>query len=154
MLDRFFGAAAAGAALPPRHQSEGHSAPLSPADLAGHNCLRYPYAPFADGWHFLDADGNSVVARISGSLISSSPDTMHAAALAGIGLVMTVPLLIGDLLASGALVPPLPGYRTQELEISALYPHRRHLSAKVRAFVDMLVDRFAEQQRRFRPAIV
>jgi hypothetical protein len=34
---------------------------------------------------------------------------MHAAALAGIGLVMTVPLLIGDLLASGALVPPLPG---------------------------------------------
>jgi DNA-binding transcriptional LysR family regulator len=82
--------------------------PLSPADLAGHNCLRYPYAPFADGWHFLDADGNPVGARISGSLISSSPDTMHAAALAGIGLVMTVPLLIGDLLASGALVPPLP----------------------------------------------
>jgi DNA-binding transcriptional LysR family regulator len=79
---------------------------------------------------------------------------MHAAALAGIGLVMTVPLLIGDLLASGALVPPLPGYRTQELEIGALYPHRRHLSAKVCAFVDMLVDRFAEQQRRFRPATV
>ena len=79
---------------------------------------------------------------------------MHAAALAGIGLVMTVPLLIGDLLASGALVPPLPGYRRQELEISALYPHRPHLSAKVRAFVDMLVDRFAEQQRRFRPATV
>ena len=54
----------------------------------------------------------------------------------------------------GSVVPPLPGYRTQELEISALYPHRRHLSAKVRAFVDMLVDRFAELQRRFRPATV
>ena len=111
MLDRFFGAAAAGAALPPRHESEGHPAPLSPADLAGHNCLRYPYAPFADGWHFLDADGNPVVARISGSLISSSPDTMHAAALAGIGLVMTVPLLIrrpAGLGSVGAAVARLP----------------------------------------------
>jgi DNA-binding transcriptional LysR family regulator len=42
-----------------------HPAPQSPADLAGHNCLRYPYAPFADGWRFLDAGGNPVVARIS-----------------------------------------------------------------------------------------
>ncbi|HEY2633978.1 MAG TPA: LysR substrate-binding domain-containing protein [Steroidobacteraceae bacterium] len=81
---------------------EKHPAPQSPADLSGHNCLRYPYAPFADGWHFLDAAGNPIVARISGSLISSSPDTMRAAAVAGIGLVMTAPCLIGDLLASGA----------------------------------------------------
>jgi DNA-binding transcriptional LysR family regulator len=131
---------------------ERRPAPQSPADLAGHNCLRYPYAPFADGWHFLDADGNPVVARISGNLISSSPSTMRAAAVAGIGLVMTAPFLIGDLLASGALVPLLPGYRTQEVEINALYPHRRHLSAKVRAFIDMLADRFAEQQRWLRPA--
>jgi DNA-binding transcriptional LysR family regulator len=130
---------------------ERHPAPQSPADLAGHNCLRYPYAPFADGWHFLDADGNPVVARISGSLISSSPESMRAAAVAGIGLVMTAPFLIGDLLASGALLPLLPGYRTQEVEINALYPHRRHLAAKVRAFVDMLVDRFAEQQGWLRP---
>jgi DNA-binding transcriptional LysR family regulator len=130
---------------------ETHPAPQSPADLAGHNCLRYPYAPLADGWHFLDAGGNPVVARISGSLISSSPDTMRAAAVAGIGLWLTAPFLVADLLASGALVPLLPGYRTQDVEINALYPHRRHLSAKVRAFIDMLVDRFAEHQRWFRP---
>jgi DNA-binding transcriptional LysR family regulator len=55
---------------------ERRPAPQSPADLAGHNCLRYPYAPFADGWHFLDANGNPVVARISGSLISSSPGAL------------------------------------------------------------------------------
>lgn len=45
---------------------ERHPAPQSPADLAGHNCLHYPYAPgFAEGWHFLDASGNPVVARKS-----------------------------------------------------------------------------------------
>jgi len=41
----------------------------------------------------------------------------------------------------------LPDDRTPELEIVALYPHRRHLSTKVRLFLDMLVDRFAEEQR-------
>jgi DNA-binding transcriptional LysR family regulator len=126
---------------------EKHPVPQSPEDLAGHNCLRYPYAPLADGWHFRDAGGNPVVARISGTLISTSPDTMRAAAVAGIGLVMTAPFLVGDLLASGALVPLLPGYRTEEVEINALYPHRRHLSAKVRAFIDMLVERFADERR-------
>jgi DNA-binding transcriptional LysR family regulator len=109
--------------------------------------LHYPYAPSPDEWQFLDADGNPVVARISGSLISSSSETTHAAAMAGIGLILTSPFLVADLIASGALVPLLPGYRAQQLEINALYPHRRHLSAKVRAFIDMLVDRFAEQQR-------
>jgi DNA-binding transcriptional LysR family regulator len=87
------------------------------------------------------------VARISGSLISSSSETTHAAAMAGIGLILTSPFLVADLIASGALVPLLPHYRAQVLEINALYPHRRHLSCKVRVFIDMLVDRFAERQR-------
>ena len=127
---------------------ERHPAPQSPTDLAGHNCLRYPCAPgFAEGWHFLDASGNPLVVRVSGNLICSSPDTARAAAVAGIGLVLTAPFMVADLLASGALVPLLPGYRTPEFEINAFYPHRRHLSAKVRAFIDLLVDRFAEHQR-------
>ena len=44
-------------------------------------------------------------------------------------------------------MPLLPDYGTPELEIVALYPHRRHLSTKVRLFLDMLVERFAEEQR-------
>jgi DNA-binding transcriptional LysR family regulator len=127
---------------------ERHPAPQSPTDLAGHNCLRYPYAPgFAERWHFLDASGNPLVVRVSGNLMCSSPDTARAAAVAGIGLALTAPFIVADLLASGALVPLLPGYRTPEFEINAFYPHRRHLSAKVRAFIDLLVDRFAEHQR-------
>jgi len=126
---------------------EKHPAPRSPADLAGHNCVRHPHVPSPDEWHFVDARGNPAVARISGSLISSHYETTLAAALAGIGLILTSPFLVADLIASGALVPLLPDYRAQQIEINAFYPHRRHLSAKVRAFIDMLADRFAEQQR-------
>jgi DNA-binding transcriptional LysR family regulator len=131
---------------------ENHPAPHSPADLAGHNCLRYPHVPSPDEWDFVDAQGNPMVARISGRLISSHYETTRDAAVAGIGLLLTAPFLVADLIASGALVPLLPDYRAQEVEINALYPHRRHLSCKVRLFIDMLVDRFAEQQRWFRPA--
>jgi hypothetical protein len=132
---------------------EKHPAPHSPADLAGHNCLRYPHVPSPDKWYFVDARGNPVVARISGRLIFSRYETTRDAAVAGFGLLLTAPFLVADLIASGALVPLLPDYRAQEVEINALYPHRRHLSCKVRAFIDMLVDRFAEQQRCLGPAV-
>jgi DNA-binding transcriptional LysR family regulator len=126
---------------------EKHPAPQCPADLAAHNCLRYAYTPFGDNWPFLDAGGNPVVARVSGNLIATDRETLRAAAIAGIGLWLAPPYMIFDLLASGALVPLLPDYQASELEIVALYPHRRHMTAKLRAFIDMLVDEFANQQR-------
>jgi DNA-binding transcriptional LysR family regulator len=73
---------------------------------------------------------------------------MRTAAVAGLGLWMCPPYIVSDLLASGALVPLLTEYGRPEMEIVALYPHRRQLNAKVRLFLDMLVDRFAEEQRR------
>jgi DNA-binding transcriptional LysR family regulator len=79
---------------------EKHPAPHSPADLAHHNCLRHPHGPFADGWHFVDARGNPVVARISGSLISSSSETTLTAAVAGIGLILASPFTVADLIAA------------------------------------------------------
>ena len=125
-----------------------HPTPRCPADLAAHNCLRYAYLPFGDHWPFLDAGGNTVVARVSGNLITTNRQTLRAAAIAGIGLWLAPPYMIFDLLASGALVPLLPDYQAPEIEIIAVYPHRRHMTAKVRAFIDTLVDGFANEQRR------
>jgi DNA-binding transcriptional LysR family regulator len=126
---------------------EKHPAPQHPADLAAHNCLRYPYAPLPSEWHFTDSRGNPLVARVSGPLITTSLETMRAAAVAGIGLALLPPFLIPDLLATGTLVPLLPDYRTSEVEIVALYPHRRYITAKVRAFIDMAVERFAAAEQ-------
>jgi DNA-binding transcriptional LysR family regulator len=92
------------------------------------------------------------VAGVSGSLITSSSEIMRAAAEAGIGLVLAPPFMVADLLASGALVPLLPEYQAPGFEINAFDPHRRHLSAKVRTFIDMLVGQFAQEERYLRPA--
>ncbi|MFL9861874.1 LysR family transcriptional regulator [Paraburkholderia sediminicola] len=126
---------------------ETRSTPHSPADLADHNCLLYAYAIFGNEFHFIDPTGNPMSVRVSGNLVTASIPVMRAAATAGLGLWLCPSFLVSDLLASGALVPLLPDYQKQELEIVALYPHRRHLSTKVRMLLDMLVDQFADPRR-------
>jgi DNA-binding transcriptional LysR family regulator len=128
-----------------------HSAPQKPAYLASHNCLLYAYSTFGSEYHFVDPAGNPLVVPVSGSMVTPSLNALRAAAIAGLGLWMCPPYIVSDLLASGALVTLLTEYRSPEMEIVAPYPHRRQLSAKVRVFLDMVVDRFAEEQRRLDP---
>lgn len=123
-----------------------HPAPRSPADLASHNCLRYAFYPFGDEWHFIDPDGKPVVARVDGNLVTTSIDVLRETALAGEGLLFTAPFIIYKELEAGSLVPLLLDYQTVEFSVAAIYPHRRHLAAKVRVFIDALVTLFARQQ--------
>jgi DNA-binding transcriptional LysR family regulator len=78
--------------------------------------------------------------------MTTNAESMLSAATAGIGLMLAAPFQVADLLASGALVPLLLDYRVQGFELNAFYPHRRHMSAKVRVFIDMLAGWFAEQE--------
>ena len=84
---------------------------------------------------------------MSTTLVTTSITVLRAAATAGLGLWLSPPFIVSDLLASTELVPLLRDYRLSEREIVALYPHRRHMTAKLRTFIDMLVDRFAEEHR-------
>jgi DNA-binding transcriptional LysR family regulator len=126
---------------------ETHPTPHRPADLADHNCLIYVYSVFGAEFQFVDPAGNPVSARVSGKLVSTSVAVMRTAAAAGLGLWLCPPFIVSDLVASGALVRLLSDYGTPEQEMVALYPHRRQLSTKVRLFLDMLVDRFTNEQR-------
>jgi DNA-binding transcriptional LysR family regulator len=126
---------------------ETHPTPRNPADLAGHNCLLYAYSIYGPEFPFIDPAGNPVAARVSGNLTTTSIAVMRATALAGRGLWMCPPYIVSDLLASGALVSLLTDYGRPEMEIVALYPHRRQLSAKVRLFLDRLIAQFAEESR-------
>jgi DNA-binding transcriptional LysR family regulator len=129
-----------------------HPAPRRPADLAGHNCLRYAYAPFGDHWPFLDAGGNPMVARVSSNLITTSPETLRAAALAGTGMVLLPSFAISNLLASGGLVPllpRLPNARVRDCRALSASPAR---DRQVRAFIDMLAERSVDEQRQLSQA--
>jgi DNA-binding transcriptional LysR family regulator len=125
---------------------ETHSEPVSPADLSAHNCIQYAFYPFGDEWHFINPDGGPLTARVAGNLVTSDMELRRQAVIAGLGLALMPPFnIIHEELRTGSLVPLLRNYPTPELSIAALYPHRRHLAAKVRVFIDALAKLFADR---------
>jgi DNA-binding transcriptional LysR family regulator len=120
-----------------------HGQPGSPADLVHHNCLMYDDSPWHKEWPFTDSQGNDA-GRLSGNLQSNSSDSLRLAALLGQGLVYVPNFLVADELRSGDLVPTLTNFAPVEMTINAVYPHRRHLSAKVRSFIDLVAQQFRD----------
>ncbi len=118
-----------------------HGAPQTPEDLLKHNCLSlYTVSSFND-WEF-DGPQGSRVLHVQGNFETNSADALYHAALAGLGIVRISTYLVGPDLKAGRLVRLLPDYVYEKASIVAVYPHRRHLSPKVRAFVDFLVEKF------------
>ena len=81
--------------------------------------------------------------RVSGPVHSNSGDLNSALAAGGVGIALEPDFIVGEDLRAGRLVPLLPDYPLPPSPIYAVYPTRKHLSAKVRVFVDYLVERFA-----------
>lgn len=121
--------------------------PQRPADLARHDCLLYSYLTSGDEWRFLGPDGRAFGVRVDGPLRANNGDALRHAAAAGLGVLYAPDFLVAELLGSGGLVPVLADWRTPELLIQAVYPPGRPLGAKVRVFIDFLVERLAHSIR-------
>jgi DNA-binding transcriptional LysR family regulator len=116
--------------------------PNSPDDLTTHECLSYSNVAVANEWRFVAPDGRPWPVEVKGRLSTNNGDALVAAALKGLGLINQPTFLAGRHLQNGALVSVLDQFVPQEAAVRAVYPHSRHLSPKVRAFVDFLVERF------------
>ena len=120
--------------------------PKTPEDLARHNCLTYEYVSPRNVWHFRDRAGNEHAVRVEGTLHSNNGDLLAEVAARGAGIVFEPAFIVGPEVRAGRLVPLLQEYEPRPVPIYALYPSRKHLSAKVRRFVEYLVERFAVGQ--------
>lgn len=130
---------------------EKYGAPQSLEDLANHNCLRYSHYPFGNEWRFIGPDQADVSARVSGNLVTNSAETLLMGALGGEGLLLLPSFIVLQDLRSGALCRLLPDHRPVEFAINAIYPHRDHLSTKVRTFIDLLAVHFARHREWLNP---
>jgi LysR family transcriptional regulator for bpeEF and oprC len=113
--------------------------PLTPDDLQRHRCLAY-YVPHTNryrDWHFAMAD-QRLSKAIVGSLNINSAEGLLDAALAGAGVAVVSTFVAADAVKSGQLRIVLRNYVCAGPQISVLYPSRRHLPMRVRAFVDYL----------------
>ncbi|MGO4483966.1 LysR family transcriptional regulator [Rhizobium pisi] len=121
--------------------------PKTPAEVADHNCLQYAYYPYGDEWRFEDGEGKQESIKIGGNVVSNSAEMLRFLTLNGRGIFLAPSFVVFDDIAEGRLVKMMPDYRPVELNINAVYPNRSHLPTKVRLFIDLLVERFAEHRK-------
>jgi DNA-binding transcriptional LysR family regulator len=121
-----------------------HGVPRAPEDLVQHICLTYEYVSPRHVWRFFDPDGKEHAVRVGGPLHSNNGDLLAEAAAQGAGIVFEPAFIVGPDVRVGRLVPLLQEFTAPPMPIYAVYPSRKHLSAKVRLFVEFLVERFAQ----------
>jgi len=119
-----------------------HGVPKTPDDLKHHNCLRLITGTSFNRWEFEGPAGPRAI-DAGGNFETNNATTLHRAALAGLGLIRAANFVVGADVKAGRLVQLLADYESPTATpVNAVYPHNRHLSPKVRAFVDMLVAAF------------
>jgi DNA-binding transcriptional LysR family regulator len=114
--------------------------PREPADLADHNCLIYSYAPHASEWQLTDVNGRRHRVPVTGNLRANNGETLLEAAIQGTGLILIPDFIAADAVNTARLQRVLTDYDAGQLGIYIVYPYTRHVSARLRAFIEYLVD--------------
>jgi DNA-binding transcriptional LysR family regulator len=122
-----------------------HGTPRTPEELTRHNCITTA-ADFAMSWDYRAPDGAAGSVRVAGRYACDNWEVLRDWALAGLGIALKSTWDVRRHLEDGSLVPLLPGYTfASDVAIWAVYPHRRHLSAKTRVFIDFLAESFGPE---------
>lgn len=117
-----------------------HGVPVTPADLADHDTLGYSYLSSNDNWVFYDAAGAETRVRIQPTVHATNGDLLRHLALAGGGVMAQPNFIVSEDIASGALIQILSEWSFGEFNLYAVYVSRRFLPAKMRVFIDYLVE--------------
>ena len=115
-----------------------HGEPQHPRELSTHQTLGYTH--LSNHWTLFDRAGNAFSVTIAPTVRTTTADVLRALACAGQGIMAVPRYVIGDLLASGALVPVLPAWHLAPMPLYAVFPSRKFVSAKVRVFIGLLLE--------------
>jgi LysR family transcriptional regulator for bpeEF and oprC len=130
-----------------------HGTPVHPSELERHRCVNYFSAKTGKiyPWDF-SRDGERFDLPLVGHIALNDSNSYLQAGLAGLGVIITVDFMVRDHIAAGVLVPVMPDWISDPIPIHVVYPQNRHLSAKVRVFVEWVADLFASHPAmRLRP---
>jgi DNA-binding transcriptional LysR family regulator len=117
--------------------------PRHPSELSDHNCLRFNFRRSMDDWPFLADDGKTVEAYpVTGNMLVSNGEILGKLCLHGLGLGRMGRFHVEEDIAAGRLVPVLETYNPGDVEaVHAVFAGHAHLAARIRAFVDFLVEK-------------
>lgn len=119
-----------------------HGTPESPEDLQNHQCLAYRLLHDGKSWTFTDKNNQESKIAITPRIMASDGYYLRDTAINDQGIVFLPTFIVYKEIENGTLLPLLKKYSSWQLDAYAVYPQTRHLSQRVRAFVDFLVKRF------------
>ena len=122
---------------------EENGTPITPEDLDDHVCfITSNNVIFTPHWTF-NIDGVETAFDVKSNYLTSNiADSLRVAAINGSGLIQLPSYMIGHDIQSGRLKPVLEKYEPKPLSINLIYAHRKHMSMKIRSFVDYMKDFF------------
>lgn len=121
--------------------------PVRPQDLARMPCVIDTNGRWLSNWPFVGEQGETITVAVTGRLEVNSPQSVRAAAVAGLGFATMPDFIARPALDDGTLVSVLDEFVPSGGGVYAVYPHRRYLPAKVRVFVDFLVQWFKAREK-------
>ncbi len=124
---------------------ERHGRPLHPDDLARHRCVNYFSARTGEMFHWdFTRGGERVQVVLPGQIALNDSYAYTAAGLSGLGIVQMANFLLRPMIEDGRFVPVLEDWSNDPMPIHVVFPQNRHLSNKVRVFVDWVAELFAK----------
>ncbi len=121
-----------------------HGTPKTPEELGQHVGLGYSNTVNPGLWTYTNPSGETKSTRIPIKLTSNNGDFLCQMAVAGHGILLHPSFYLSEAIRQGELVPLLHRYHWPELNAYAVYPATRHLSTRVRAFIDFLAGKFTD----------
>jgi DNA-binding transcriptional LysR family regulator len=119
--------------------------PEHPNDLHDHDCLRYGHLATGNQWKLTGPDGADHWVQIPWTICTNNAEVLRNLAVKGRGIALLPTFIAGADLQEGSLRSILTAYKPPDISLHAIYPPTRHLSIKIRLFVDFLVERFGGQ---------
>lgn len=118
-----------------------HGRPETPADLVNHACIQMRNPVTGQSLECEYKSGRKIIpVKTSGRLLVTEAGTMLGACLAGVGIARIKASGLRDLIDKGRLIELLPNYAGETFPLYALYPSRHLPAAKVRAFIDFVIE--------------
>jgi DNA-binding transcriptional LysR family regulator len=119
--------------------------PGHPNDLRDHDCLRYGHLATGNQWKLIGPNGADHWVQIPWAICTNNAEVLRDLAVKGRGIALLPTFIAGADLQDGRLRRILTAYKPPDISLHAIYPPTRHLSIKIRIFIDFLVERFGGQ---------
>ncbi len=120
-----------------------HGVPMTPDDLAGHRMVAYAASATGQPYPLEFQTDDGVQERaLSHDVVVRGAEIYTASGVAGLGLIQVPRYRVAHQIAQGVLVSVLEAFPPPPVPVSVLYPHSRHLSSRLRVFIDWLAEVF------------